>query len=217
MHDENNSGVSFDIAGMTVENVRIDNVTDGVRPRANSEGFVVRGVRMSYVRDDCIENDHLYGGAVEDSLLDGCYVAFSSRPGSTNLTSDGRRNVWRVENSLVRLAPMPGPRPGSNAHPDGLGHGTFFKVDQWDAPADSRSPRFVLRNNIFRADRVGQESARRMGLPPGHVIDCADNVMVWLGSGPYPAPLPACFRITTDRSVWDRAVADWIARHPTTR
>ena len=212
MHDENNAGVSFDSPGLTVENVRIDDVTDGIRPRENAEGFVIRGVHLSYVRDDCVENDHLNGGAVDASLFDGCYVAFSSRPSSTS-TEDGRTKVWRVENSLIRLQPMPGPRPGSNAYADGLGHGPFFKVDQWDDPPNSRSPRFVLRNNIFRADRVGQESARRMGIPPGHVIDCANNVMVWLGTGPYPATLPACFRVTTDRTVWDRAVAAWKARH----
>lgn len=213
MHDENNAGVTFDSPGLTVDGVRIDNVTDGIRPRSNTEGFLIRGVHLSSVRDDCVENDQANGGAVEDSLLDGCYVAFSSRPLASDLESDGRGRVWRVENSLVRLAAMPGPRPGSNSHPDGLGHGPFFKVDLWDDPPNSRSPRFVLRNNTFRADRVGQESDRRMGIPPGHVLECENNVMVWLGPGDYPAALPSCFRVTKDRRVWDLAVADWLTRH----
>jgi hypothetical protein len=33
--------------------------------------------------------------------------------------------------------------------------------------------------------------------------------MVWLGKGPYPDHLPSCFKITRDKSVWDRAVASW--------
>jgi hypothetical protein len=109
---------------------------------------------------------------------------------------------------------MPGPRPGSNNYPDGLGHGPFFKVDKWDDPPNSRSPRFILRNNVFRADRVGQESDRRMGIPPGHVLECENNVMVWLGPGNYPAALPSCFRVTKDKRVWDDAVARGTAQHP---
>ena len=41
-----------------------------------------------------------------------------------------------------------------------------------------------------------------------------DDVMVWLGPGPYPAPLPDCVRVTRDRGVWDDAVADLKRRHP---
>lgn len=213
MHAENNAGLTFDSPELTVEGLRIHNVTDGIRPRQGAEGFAIRGVHLSYIRDDCIENDQCHGGVVEDSLLDGCYVAFASRPASGDTTSDGRGRVWRIENSLVRLQPMPGPRPGSNEHLDGLGHGPFFKVDKWDDPPNSRSPRFVLRNNVFRADRVGQESDRRMGIPPDHVLECENNVMVWLGPGDYPASLPACFRVTKDARVWDLAVAEWAARH----
>jgi hypothetical protein len=213
MHDLNNAGVAFTNPATVVEGARIDNVTDALRPRGGAEGFVIRGVRLSYVRDDCVENDSLHGGLVTDSLFDGCYVAFSARPGSSNTTSDGRNAVWRIESSLVRLAPMPGARPGSVAYPDGWGHGPFFKWDKWDDPANSRSPKIVLRNNVFRADRITQEGARRMGIPPQQLLDCADNVMVWLGPGSYPAPLPSCFTITKDASVWDDAVAAWTARH----
>jgi hypothetical protein len=57
-------------------------------------------------------------------------------------------------------------------------------------------------------------TADRMGIPPEQLASCSNNVMVWLGSGPFPATLPSCFTITTDRAVWDNAVASWIARHP---
>jgi hypothetical protein len=39
-------------------------------------------------------------------------------------------------------------------------------------------------------------------------------VVVWLGEGPFPDPLPDCFTVTTDKSVWDNAVAEWKANHP---
>jgi hypothetical protein len=40
-------------------------------------------------------------------------------------------------------------------------------------------------------------------------------VIVWLGPGEYPClPLPPGWTLTTDRRVWDDAVAAWTARHP---
>jgi hypothetical protein len=53
-----------------------------------------------------------------------------------------------------------------------------------------------------------------MGIPPGKLSGCANNVMVWLGPGDFPTTLPDCFTVTKDRTVWDNAVADWLARHP---
>jgi hypothetical protein len=53
-----------------------------------------------------------------------------------------------------------------------------------------------------------------MGLPPGKIAGCANNIMVWLGPGEFPADLPDCFTVVKDASVWENARADWIARHP---
>ena len=215
MHASNNAGVNFSNAGFTVEGFRIDNVTDGVRPQ-NGGAFTVRGVWLSYVRDDCIENDHMQDGLVDDSLLDGCYVAFSARPSSTIVTggANGSTKLWTIQNSLVRLQPMPGPSVPS---PDDLGHEGFFKWHLWGDPANSLSPKLALYNNLFMAERAGQMGADRMGIPPGELQGCANNVMVWLGSGPFPAALPSCFTVTTDRGVWDRAVGEWLRRHPDVR
>jgi hypothetical protein len=64
------------------------------------------------------------------------------------------------------------------------------------------------------AERVSQ-TEDRMGVPPEKLESCSGNVMVWLGDGPFPGPpLPSCFTVTTDRTVWDDAVAAWKARHP---
>jgi hypothetical protein len=71
----------------------------------------------------------------------------------------------------------------------------------------------ALYDNVFMAEEQGQVTDEKMGVPPGKLVDCANNTMVWLGPGSYPAELPACFTLTTDRAVWDDAVADWIGRH----
>ena len=155
---------------------------------------------------ESLENDHLLGGTVEDSLLDGCFVAFSAR--NTDPTVDGHDNLCTIEKTLVRLQPMPGPPEGGD-----LGHKGFFKWIDWGAPS-SRSPMLALFDDVFMAEEQGQLSGDRMGIPPGKLAACANNVMVWLGPGDYPAVLPDCFTVTKDRSVWDNAVADWNRRHP---
>jgi hypothetical protein len=111
--------------------------------------------------------------------------------------------VWTIQKSLVRLQAMPGPRGGS---PQGLGHGSFFKWHARDNPEKSLSPKLALYDNIFMAESAGQSTADRLAPPPGKLIDCANNVMVWVGQGEFPATLP-------NRTVWDRAVAGWVGRH----
>ncbi len=213
MHDvNNNAGIAFANATSTIDGIRVDNMTDGIRPR-DGGAFTVRNAWLSYVRDDCLENDHLHGGLVDDALFDGCYVGVSTRPSQATLDAgfDGSANVLTIRDTLIRLEPMPGPAAGT---PIALGHGGFFKWHSWNDASLSKSPKLALYRNVFMAEQTGEVGGARMGTPPDQVIDCADNVMVWLGDGPFPGTLPACFTITTDRSVWDDAVADWHARHP---
>jgi len=213
MHSFNSSAIAFDNSQSIVDGIRADNVVDGIRPRDYGASFTVRNAWLSYVRDDCIENDHLQGGLVEDSLFDGCFVAVSTRPSPAIIAQgfNGSGNVLTIKGSLIRLEAMPDPPAGS---PDGLGSGGFFKWHLWDRPADSLSPKLALYDNVFMAERVGDDGGARMGTPPEQVLDCANNVMVWLGPGDFPGTLPDCFTITTDRGVWDTAAADWLDRHP---
>jgi hypothetical protein len=197
MHDMNNAGVAFDTAGFVVDGVRIDNVTDGVRVQEGT--FTLRGSWLSYVRDDCVENDHLHGGLIEEVLFDGCYVGVSERP-SDGSGYDGRAETLTVRRSLIRLQPMPKPPSG----PGGLGHGGFFK---WDPLASS----LALHDNVFMVEQDSHTGSLAM---PASLVSCSNNVMVWLGAGAFPDPLPSCFTVTTDRAVWDDAVAAWKAAHP---
>src|SRR5262249_18948647 len=56
MHAENNAAIAFDNASFTVDGLRVDNVTDAIRPQAG-DMFTIRNVHASYVRDDCVEDD----------------------------------------------------------------------------------------------------------------------------------------------------------------
>ncbi len=200
MHDV--AALRLSNADSIIEDVRLRGYGDAIRVVDGAEGFLVRRANLSYMRDDCIENDYAWGGTVQDSLLDGCYNAFSSRRyDGMHRTRDGSGERWLIRDSLVRLQPMPRVYKNRGRVP---GHAGFFK---WDEQA----PQLQLVNNVFRAD----QDANTVGLdvPLDKLGACRNNIMVWLGEGPYPGTLPSCFTLTRDRSVWDRAVARWKAAH----
>ncbi len=199
---------AFNIANpdSIVEDLRVHNYGDGIRLRDGATNWAVRGAHETMIHDDCVENDKLNAGVITDSFFNGCYVAFSTRPSSSDPTSDGRDRTMAIRQSLVRLQPMPtvykGPAPG---------HGGFFK---WDGTG--RSPKLVLRNNVFRVDQLPNHGS--LGLPESYAVTCSGNTIVWLGDGAFPESaswLAQCpdTRIVTSRAAWDDAVADWTARH----
>lgn len=185
------------------------NVHDGIRPRIR-DYFQVHHTWLEYVRDDCIENDRLANARIYDSLFDGCNAFMSTRPAGSENGSSAMIVLDRV---LARLEPMPNPnnperrRPGSSAWVDGVlySHGNFFKTY-------SNGPRFTIRNSIFLAQLSGPN---KVSLSFPKVASCSNNVIVWLGSGPYPGTYPThCFRVTTNHEEWKAAVRSWHARHP---
>jgi hypothetical protein len=205
------SAMEIKMPNFVLENIRIHNFGDGISLNSDTESnFIIRGVYFSKLRDDCIENDHMRGGLVEDSLFDGCYTAFSTRPQCSDCDSSSK--IWIIRDSLVRLEPMDGVYKNRGPVP---GHAGFFK---WDTSSADISPKLALHNNIFRVD---QESGTvGLGVPAGKIESCSNNIMVWLGEGSYPDPndgqdpLPQdCFTITTDKSIWDNAVSQWKAEH----
>lgn len=189
-----------------VEAVRIHNYGDGVGLDATADGWTIRHAHLSFIRDDCIQNDYLLNGLVDDVFLDGCYVAYSARSSQLPDSVNRSANVVTVRNSLWRLQLMPtvysGPAPA---------HKGFFKLDK-----DGTSPRMALHDNVFFAEMLVDGDGMTMWPPLDKIASCSNNVIVWLGLGnvPLPAGLPAgCVRVVNDRAVWDNAVAAWRARH----
>jgi hypothetical protein len=212
MHDT--SAFTFRTTGKTtVENIRVHNYGDGITFSRGHPGysFQVIGVYMTHIRDDCVQNDYMYSGLVEDSLFDGCYTAFSAQSHGLSGDNDGSQNVWAIRDSLIRLEPMEKVYKDRGLIP---GHGPFFK---WNMD-DDNSPQLSLHDNIFRVDQPSN-GINGLGIPAGKLVDCSNNIVVWLGEGAYPGSLPetfdgsSCFTITTDKSVWDNAVQDWMDRH----
>lgn len=198
-HMHGTGAIVLDGPRATVEDVTVHGYGDSIRMMENAGHFVVRRVHLSFSRDDCIENDWLLTGTVTGSLLDGCYNAFSAR--SYQDVPDGDDHVWTIRSSLVRLEPMPRTYHDEKPIPGTAG---FFK---WD----DHGPRLVLEDNVFRAD----QDAGPVGLdiPEDKLKSCSGNTMVWLGKGRYPGHLPSCFKLTRDKTVWDKAVANWHEAH----
>jgi len=194
-----------------IQGVRVHNYGDGIFTRANADGWTIRGSWFSFLRDDCIENDYLFNGLVEDVLFDGCYVFYSARRYSLTSGQDGRANTVTFRNVLARLQPMPTVYSG-----EAPGHGGFWKLDTGDA-----SPQIALENVIFRVDQPSglgtQGGYMTLIAPASKLVRCVNVTMVWLGDGPFPEAVPSCYTLTRDRSVWDNAVAAWHAAHPELR
>ena len=202
MHDS--YGISVDGASFVLEGLRVFNLGDGVTMDAQADvNWIWRDVHFKYMRDDCVENDFLNSGIIENSFFDGCYSGFSSRSYTSVL--DGRNNVVVLRNTLFRVQSMDQGylRPG---------HGGFWK---WE----TNGPRIDLFNTVFLTDGPTIEDDAIMP-PPGKLRNCSGNVMIWLGSGPFPEPVPTtpgCFRLLTGaegQQFWDSAVAVWKAAHP---
>jgi hypothetical protein len=213
---------------MTVNGLHYFNVEDGVRT-SDASSWVVEHNWGEYIRDDCLENDHLRSGRIYDSLFDGCYTGISTRPIKSDSHSDGSGELVELDHVLLRIQAMPYPykwekKKGvidANGKPYrgfGIpyGHGYFFKLTDID-----RNPHFSIKNSIFLAAQFTEAS--KFDFPPESLIDvCENNIIIWLGPGAYPGKLPTRkfpngFKIVTGqegRDLWQIKVDEWHTRNP---
>jgi hypothetical protein len=203
-------GLNFRSQGGIVDGIRVDNIEDGISTiGGDPAGVTIRNAHLTYIRDDCIENDAIVAVRVQDSLLDGCFNGVSERPGlggSPPPPSPGEGLT--LDGVLMRVRPMPYDRSralcGQNAA-DGLGGGGFFK---WSRHAN----RLVVRNTVLLAERGSVNCGASMSFPGDGVYE--NVTLVWLGEGSYPGRLPPSgVTVTRDRRIWDEARARWLARH----
>ena len=209
-------GVDVHGASPLVEGLTIFTGGDGITfDAAEDANWTVRDVHMTYIRDDCIENDFLNSGLVDRSFFDGCYDFMSARAYGAG-APDGSANTVTVQNSLIRVQAMDKLYPGLPTP----GYGGFWKWSGSGSPNTDIGPMLVITNTVFRADAPpveGNGAGLYMAPVPGKLKSCANNVMVWLGPGSFPEPLPSCFTVLTGqagRDYWDNAVAQWKAAHP---
>jgi hypothetical protein len=196
-------GMAFDGSNFLLENYRADNFGNCIGVINNASGFTIRSAYCTQTRGDFVSNKNSWGGTIEDSLFDGG-ISFFNDTGSLGASAGA---TTTIRNNLVRLQSFPVTYWGTP------GHGWFWRHDS------SMPVKLRLHGNVFMAE---QASLNGDTLNPSTILSCKkadgspDNIIVWLGTGAYPRPTEldtGCFTLTTDRTVWDQAVADWKASH----
>jgi|SRR5215210_1591790 len=189
---------------MKVDGVRCDNTGDGFRPRETSTGadnvtMTVRNTYFTRIHDDCLENDGVIGGLLQNNLWNGCNTGVSEQPSTSFGQPTGETLV--LDHMLMGLWITP--------HEGGAGENSLFK---WSGSANN----LVIRCSIFKVDTLSLNHAKAMAVP-GRIDDsaCPDRptTIVWLGGGPYPGDLPNGVRVTSQLGVWTRAATAWKCAH----
>jgi hypothetical protein len=214
---------------LNVTDTRVEDVEDAFDPNG---GSVSSTTYLTHVRtsdriyDDCIENEQVvHNLIVADSLFDGCFTGFAMRPDGLSGAQNGTAPAtFQVTNTLMHVQPqLLGSTYCSAAwepyrcKPTGtpgvwLGaHGIW----KWSTAAPAT---VIVRDSIFRLDQPGLSSCRAFQWPAGSY---SNVTVVWTGAEPYATAggctnvVPAGVTVTTDVSVWQNAVAAWLAGTPT--
>ena len=192
---------------LVIDGLRCDNTGDGLRPRETETGaqdvaMLIRDTYLTRIHDDCLENDGIIGGVLQDNLWDGCNTGISERPSEAQGSfAQPSEETLVLDRMMIGLWNTP--------HEDGLGANALFK---WSDSAN----RVVIRCSLFKVDAVSLNGPEAMEIP-GTIDDrrCPDRptTLVWLGEGSYPGRLPDGILVTGDVAVWDSAVAAWRCRH----
>ncbi len=201
----NSTGVALRVSpGAVVEGLRMRKLWDAVRLSEDTGNFVLRASWISEVRDDCIENDHLNGGMVEDMLLDGCFSGLSMRPpkGEQRGATSGKVVLNGV---LMRMQPY--------LYKGQRRHGPPFKVDE-------TGPVVEVYDSVIAMDDDHMVSKLRLSIGWSRIGQCSGNLLLWTADTPWPDALekpPACFRLVQGRearALWQAARRNWIDCHP---
>lgn len=201
----NSTGVLLrDSPGATVEGQRMRRLWDAIRVTESSNDFILRGSWISEVRDDCVENDFLNGGLVEDMLLDGCFAGLSMRPPDGAERSPGSSPVV-LRGVLMRMQ--------SYLYKDETVQGPPLKIDE-------AVPEIEVYDSIIAMDDRDTVSQLRLGIGWTRIGKCSGNLLLWTADKPWPkkfARPPDCFRIVEGedaRTLWQQARRNWIDCHP---
>ena len=231
---------NFLSVGGSVKNLTVE----GVRVHNNHDPFYLSTVNQSILRDLWISwnCDDLYESSLHtkiiDTLVDGTYTFLSApdRCNGGNLAA----NTTTIENSLIRLEPMParyGKKPGTKYHwVVSGGFNAIWKPDP-ECGGMGGDPKFELRNNVFLVEgSLGGNNGLPFGSNIGKITTCENNLFLYTGGSITDAPRPTpgskyynsansnyqpngtdCFQAIINKTealrIWKEKREQWIARH----
>jgi Ca2+-binding RTX toxin-like protein len=195
----NSAGVMVeDTPQAIIDDWRITRAWDAIRVVGNSNGFTIEDVWVSDVRDDAVENDHMLGGTIRDSLFDGVFAGIS-----TAGDRDGSGRTITLDDVLMKMK--------AYLHGGNVLHASPFK-----AYADS--PRYEVHDSIIAIERVGHLGREglervfdRMEVTNSYFLNLSDQALP-----SYYPDIPSGFKYLQGkaaRDFWADARADWIAEH----
>lgn len=195
------TGASMQVSDYWIaDGVRIKNTMDGIRPGSSATNFRISNCYMKDIRDDAIEDDGLIGGLVDDCLVEGAFNFLSQQQASGHW--DGVNHL-KIQNTLVKITEQ------AYADGDGLGCYGLFKYQ------NSGPVPLICTDCVFWVPAHGVGSDASMDFP--NLAVYTRVVLIWGGGGTYPGWLPSTgVTVSTDTTIWDRAIADWKTRHAVT-
>jgi hypothetical protein len=238
----NGGGITLNALDSVIDGMRIHNIHDPFVP-LEGNNFTIKNCWVSYSRDDAIENDGFAAGLVDDCLFDDTYCFYSARntaggAGRTTTPIDprtgrhhgergaqaeapggGAKGRVRIQNSLIALGNHPGANSvaGDTGRPNDRGTAMIAGFGHFWKQGDSRNPAVDLINNVFYIPRPFPGcKPNRYDVMPKPAGKIEGNIVIWMGDGEYPFKHPG-FKVLSGKegqAYWDKAKADWIARHP---
>lgn len=190
--------------GAVIEGIRMRRVWDALRISEDSGSYLLRGGWISEVRDDCIENDYLNAGVIEDMLLDGCFSGLSMRPPKGE-DRDPDSGVVVLRDVLMRMQ--------SYLYKGELREGPPFKVEE-------TGPKIAIHDSIVVMGNVHNVSKQRLAIGWSRIGACSGNLLLWTADTPWPDDFekpPSCFQLVEGpaaRTIWQEARQNWINCHP---
>lgn len=194
----------WDSAGATSTNLRVRRAWDALRFAGRSDGFTVRDGWFSEIRDDCLENDFLLNGIIEDVLFDGCFVGISVRSADSR-NPDGSGRTVTLSGVMIRMQPY--------LYKNRVVHGAPIK-------ADEHSPVFEVYDSVFAMGGSNAISPRAIEMTWNRMGNCDNNLLLLENAGTWPEGImrpPDCFRILYGekaRAAWSKIRRNWIDCHP---
>ncbi|TPE49138.1 hypothetical protein [Amaricoccus solimangrovi] len=197
----------FDSPRMIVERARVRRAWDGARFSGASDFLVLGRSWFSEIRDDCLENDFLNDGLVEDVLFDGCFSGISMRQ-LPSRAADGSARTLTLLGALIRVTSYP------------------YRGEMRTGPpikAGAASPRLRVIDSVFAMEGNAIVSRSQLAAGWERISDCRGNLFLWMSDRPWPPGFkrpPSCFRFVQGpeaRALWREVRDNWIGCHPNMR